>query len=62
VGRLAIIARLKSRSEELAADLIAKDAPFDPEESGFDRHAVYLSAMESSSCSRDPKSTRAWTT
>jgi hypothetical protein len=46
VGRLAIIARLKSGSEELAADLIAKGAPFDPEESGFDRHAVYLSATE----------------
>jgi hypothetical protein len=46
VRRLAIIARLKSGSEERAAELIAKGAPLDPEESGFDRHAVYLSASD----------------
>lgn len=44
--RLAIIARLKSGSEERAAELIAKGAPLDLEASGFDRHAVYLSASE----------------
>lgn len=44
--RLAIIARLKSGCEEKAAELIAKGAPFDPEGSGFDRHAVFLSATE----------------
>jgi hypothetical protein len=46
VRRLAIIARLKSGCEEKAAELIAKGAPFDPEGSGFDRHAVFLSATE----------------
>jgi hypothetical protein len=46
VRRLAIIARLKSGCEERAAELIAKGAPFDPEQSGFDRHIVFLSATE----------------
>lgn len=46
VGRLAIIARLESGSEELAAELIAKGVPFDLEESGFERHSVFLSATE----------------
>lgn len=46
VHRLAIIARLKSRCEERAAELIATGAPFDREESGFDRHIVFLSATE----------------
>ena len=41
-----IIARLRSGSEERAAELIAEGAPFDLEQSGFDRHAVYLSATE----------------
>ena len=46
MGQLAVIARLKSGSEERAAQLIAKGAPFDPAESGFDRHTVFLSATE----------------
>jgi hypothetical protein len=46
VGRLAIIARLKSGSEERAAELIARGAPFELEESGFERHTVFLSATE----------------
>jgi hypothetical protein len=46
VFRLAIIARLKSNCEQRAAELIAEGAPFDPEESGFDRHVVFLSATE----------------
>ncbi len=41
-----IIARLRSGSEERAAELIAEGAPFKLEQSGFDRHAVYLSATE----------------
>lgn len=43
---MAIIARLKSGCEERAAELIARGAPFDPEETGFDRHTVFLSATE----------------
>ena len=46
MDRLAIIARLKSGSEQRAAELIAKGAPFDPEDVGFDRHIVFLSASE----------------
>ena len=44
--QLAIVARLKQDAEPRAADLIAKGPPFDPSESGFDRHTVYLSADE----------------
>lgn len=46
MDRLAIVARLKSGSEVRAAELIARGAPFDPEERGFDRHVVFLSATE----------------
>jgi hypothetical protein len=46
VDRLAFVARLKSGSEERAAELLAEGAPFDPEGSGFDRHSVFLSATE----------------
>jgi hypothetical protein len=44
--KLAIVARLKEGAETKAAELLAGGAPFDPEESGFDRHTVYLSAGE----------------
>jgi hypothetical protein len=46
MDKLAIIARLKTGAEPRAAELLAKGAPFDAEASGFDRHAVYLSAGE----------------
>lgn len=44
--RLALIARLKPGTEERVEELIATGPPFDPEESGFARHSVYLSASE----------------
>jgi hypothetical protein len=42
--QIAIIARLKSGAEPRAAELIAAGPPFDPAESGLERHTVYLSA------------------
>jgi hypothetical protein len=44
--RLALIARLKPGTEGRAQELIAAGPPFDPEESGFARHSVFLSATE----------------
>jgi hypothetical protein len=44
--RLALIARLKPGTEVRAEELIATGPPFDPQESGFARHSVYLSAGE----------------
>jgi hypothetical protein len=44
--QLALVARLKSGAEPLAAELIGKGPPFDPGEAGLTRHAVYLSAGE----------------
>jgi hypothetical protein len=44
--RVGIIARLKPDAEQRAAELIATGPPFDPVESGFERHCVYLSAGE----------------
>jgi hypothetical protein len=44
--KLAIVARLKDGAEAEAAELLTNGAPFDPEEHGFERHAVYLSAGE----------------
>jgi hypothetical protein len=46
VERLALIARLKPGSVPRAKELIAKGPPFDPRESGFVRHSIYLSATE----------------
>lgn len=43
VERLAVIAKLKEGAAEQAATLVRRGPPFDPGESGFDRHAVYLS-------------------
>ena len=44
--RLALIARLKPGTEVQAEQLLATGPPFEPEESGFARHSVYLSASE----------------
>jgi hypothetical protein len=44
--RLALIVRLKPGTEVKAEELIATGPPFDPNESGFARHSVYLSASE----------------
>ena len=44
--RLAVIARLKPGAEVRGEELIARGPPFDPNESGFARVSVYLSASE----------------
>jgi hypothetical protein len=44
--QLAIIVPLKEGAGERAAGLIADGPPFDLEEAGFDRHAVYLTDRE----------------
>jgi hypothetical protein len=44
--RVMIVARLNEGAERKAAELIASGPPFDPKESGFLRHSVYLSAHE----------------
>ncbi|HEY7563237.1 MAG TPA: hypothetical protein VH650_13780 [Gaiellaceae bacterium] len=41
--RLAVIARLRERVQERAAELLAQGPPFDPREIGFERHSVYMS-------------------
>ena len=46
VEQIAIVVRLKSGAEPRAAELIAAGPPFDPADSGLDRHTVYLSADE----------------
>jgi hypothetical protein len=46
IRHVAIVARLKSGTEQEAADLLAQGPPFDPAERGLDRHVVYLSADE----------------
>jgi hypothetical protein len=46
VQRLAVVLRLKPGTRDRAASLVAERPPFDPEESGLDRHAVYLSDDE----------------
>lgn len=42
--QIAIVAHLKPNAEQRARELIAQGAPFDPAESGLQRHAVYLAA------------------
>jgi hypothetical protein len=42
--RVAVIAKLKPGAEARAEELIKEGPPFDPRESGFERHAVFLSA------------------
>ena len=44
--RLALIARLKPGTEAQAEELIAKGPPFEPKDSGFVRHCVFLSTGE----------------
>jgi hypothetical protein len=46
MDRLAIVARLKDGRHEEAEALLRSGPPFDPEELGFHRHAVYLTATE----------------
>jgi excisionase family DNA binding protein len=46
IRRVAIIARLKSGTEQQAAELLAQGPPFDAEELGLHRHTAYLSADE----------------
>ena len=40
--RLVVTMRLREGTEERAAELIAAGPPFDPEDLGIGRHAVYL--------------------
>jgi hypothetical protein len=44
--QLAIIVPLKEGSGALAAELLDAGPPFDPEEAGFERHAVFLTDEE----------------
>ncbi len=44
--QLAIVARLKDDTEPRAQELLAKGAPFDPDEEGLARHTVYISSGE----------------
>jgi hypothetical protein len=44
--RLALIARLKPGTQAQAEALIAKGPPFDPQQIGFARHSVFVSATE----------------
>jgi hypothetical protein len=46
MDQVAIVARLKAGTEPRAAELLGRGAPFDAEETGLDRHSVYLSAGE----------------
>ena len=46
MDKVAIVARLKPGAEPRAAELLAQGVPFDAEESGLERHVVYLSAGE----------------
>jgi hypothetical protein len=46
VQRLAVIAKLKPDGESRATELIEKGPPFNPRDTPFDRHAVYLSGDE----------------
>ncbi|HEY3071002.1 MAG TPA: hypothetical protein VGJ34_11885 [Gaiellaceae bacterium] len=44
--RVAVIGKLKPGAEARAEDLIKEGPPFDPEGSGFERHAVFLSGKQ----------------
>jgi hypothetical protein len=46
MDRLAIVARLKEGKNAEAEALLQAGPPFDPEELGFHRHGVYLTASE----------------
>lgn len=44
--RIAIVASLKSGTEERARELLANGPPFDPADAGLTRHVVFISAGE----------------
>jgi hypothetical protein len=44
VERLAVVVGLRPGAEARAAELIAGGPPFDPEQSGFVRHSIYVGA------------------
>jgi hypothetical protein len=44
--QLAIVARLKPGAEPDAAELVANGPPFEPGETGLERHTVFLAADE----------------
>jgi hypothetical protein len=46
MSQVAIVVTLKSGAEERARQLIDQGPPFDPAESGFTRHTIFLSAGE----------------
>lgn len=46
MDRLVVVARLIPGSAAKAAQLIDQGPPFEPEETGFTRHSVYLSEGE----------------
>jgi hypothetical protein len=43
VQRLAVIAKLKPGAEARAAELVDEGPPFNPKDTGFERHTVFLS-------------------
>jgi hypothetical protein len=44
--QLAVVARLKPGAEPDAAELVANGPPFEPGETGLERHTVFLAADE----------------
>jgi hypothetical protein len=46
MDKVAIVARLKPGAEPRAGELLSGGVPFEVEESGLERHVVYLSAGE----------------
>ncbi len=46
MNRLMVVARLREGTQEEAEALLVKGPPFEPEELGFHRHGVYLTARE----------------
>jgi len=46
VQRLAVIARLKPDARPRAMELIEKGPPFRPDETGFERHTVFVSGEQ----------------
>jgi len=46
MAQVAIVVTLKSTTEKPARALIAEGPPFDPAETGFTRHTIFLSAGE----------------
>ena len=44
--QIAVVARLRDRTEPQAAELIRRGPPFDLDAAGFERHSIFLSASE----------------